>query len=84
MDLIRLMNANRKADGLASGSTLENTKRIAKAEKAVAVDVNNKPKTLYSRRQEIIKDKPKVKAVREYFKAVVDKLGSMSDDDEEI
>ena len=41
-----------------------------------------KPKTLNSRRADIIENMPKVKVVREYFTDLVAKLSEYSDDEE--
>ena len=82
MDLIRLMNQNRKAGGLPSGAGLLDTKRATFAKEPA--DTSNKPKTLFQRREDIIKETPKIKIVREYFKTLVDRLGQMSEDEEDL
>lgn len=41
-----------------------------------------RPKTLNSRRQDIIENMPKIKVVREYFEDLVARLCEYSDDEE--
>jgi hypothetical protein len=71
MDLIKMAQANKaRAMGLTSGSSQPIPPPGAK------------PKTLNSRRADIIENMPKIKVVREYFTDLVARLTDYSDDEE--
>lgn len=71
MDLIKLAQANKAR---AMGQTAGSSKPIPAP--------GTKPKTLNSRRADIIADMPKIKVVREYFEDLVARLTEYSDDEE--
>jgi len=75
MDLIRMMNENR-----AKMNIVRETKKEVFSPPPLAMD--KKPKTLNTRRKDIIEDVPKIKVVREYFEALVARLSEYSDDEE--
>jgi hypothetical protein len=71
MDLIRMAEANKaRAMGNTSGSSVP------------IPAPGNKPKTLNSRRADIIENMPKIKVVREYFTDLVARLTEYSDDED--
>jgi hypothetical protein len=71
MDLIKLAQMNKaRSMGLTSGSSQP------------VPAPGTKPKTLNSRRTDIIQDLPKIKVVREYFEDLVARLCEYSDDEE--
>jgi hypothetical protein len=71
MDLIKMAQANKaRAMGLTAGSSVP------------IPAPGEKPKTLNSRRKDIIDDMPKIKVVREYFTDLVARLCEYSDDEE--
>jgi hypothetical protein len=71
MDLIKMAQMNKaRAMGLTSGSSQP------------IPPPGEKPKTLNSRRADIIENMPKVKVVREYFTDLVNKLCEYSDDED--
>ena len=70
MDLIKMAQMNKaRAMGLTSGSSVP------------IPAPGDKPKTLNSRRTDIIQDMPKIKVVREYFTDLVARLCEYSDDE---
>ena len=75
MELIKMMNENR-----AKMNMVRETKKEVFSPPPLAMD--KKPKTLNARRKDIIEETPKVKAVREYFEALVARLSEYSDDEE--
>jgi len=75
MDLIRMMNENR-----AKMNIVKETRKEVFSPPPLAMD--KKPKTLNSRRKDIINEEPKIKEVREYFKDLVARLSEYSDDEE--
>jgi hypothetical protein len=75
MDLIRMMEANR-----AKMNMIKETKKEVFSPPPLAMD--KKPKTLNSRRKDIIGESPKPKIVREYFTDLVKRLSEYSDDEE--
>lgn len=75
MDLIRMMNENR-----AKMNMVKETRKEVFSPPPLAMD--KKPKTLNSRRKDIITEEPKIKEVREYFKDLVARLSEYSDDEE--
>lgn len=75
MDLIRMMEANR-----ARMNMIKETKKEVFSPPPLAMD--KKPKTLNSRRKDIITESPKPKIVREYFTDLVARLSEYSDDEE--
>jgi len=75
MDLIRMMEANR-----AKMNMIKETKKEVFSPPPLAMD--KKPKTLNSRRKDIITESPKPKIVREYFTDLVKRLSEYSDDEE--
>jgi hypothetical protein len=77
MDLIRMMEANR-----AKMNMIKETKKEVFSPPPLALD--KKPKTLNSRRKDIMTETPKPKIVREYFTDLVKRLSEDSEDDEEI
>ena len=71
MDLIKMAQANKaRAMGNTRGSSVPIPQPGAK------------PRTLNSRRADIIKDLPKIKVVREYFEDLVLRLCEYSDDED--
>lgn len=71
MDLIKMAQANRaRTMGNTSGSSVP------------IPAPGTRPKTLNSRRADIIKDLPKIKVVREYFEDLVLRLCEYSDDED--
>ena len=71
MDLIKMAQMNKaRALGNTSGSSVPIPQPGAK------------PKTLNSRRADIIENLPKVKVVREYFEDLVARLCEYSDDED--
>jgi hypothetical protein len=71
MDLIKMAQANRaRTMGNTSGSSVP------------IPAPGTRPKTLNSRRADIIKDLPKIKVVREYFEDLVARLCEYSDDED--
>jgi hypothetical protein len=75
MDLIRMMEANR-----AKMNMIKETKKEVFSPPPLALD--KKPKTLNSRRKDIMTETPKPKIVREYFTDLVKRLSEYSDDEE--
>jgi hypothetical protein len=75
MDLIRMMEANR-----ARLNLVKETKKEVFSPPPLAMD--KKPKTLNSRRKDIITESSKPKIVREYFTDLVKRLSEYSDDEE--
>jgi len=75
MDLIRMMNENR-----AKLNLVKETRKEVFSPPPLAMD--KKPKTLNARRKDIIDEQPKIKAVREYFEALVARLSEDSEDEE--
>jgi len=75
MDLIRMMEANR-----AKMNMIKETKKEVFSPPPLAMD--KKPKTLNSRRKDIMTESPKPKIVREYFTDLVKRLSEYSDDEE--
>jgi len=75
MDLIRMMEANR-----AKMNMIKETKKEVFSPPPLAMD--KKPKTLNTRRKDIITESPKPKIVREYFTDLVKRLSEYSDDEE--
>jgi hypothetical protein len=75
MDLIRMMEANR-----AKMNMIKETKKEVFSPPPLALD--KKPKTLNSRRKDIMTESPKPKIVREYFTDLVKRLSEYSDDEE--
>lgn len=70
MDLIKMAQANRaRSMGNTSGTTVP------------VPPPGQKPKTLNSRRADIIENVPKIKVVREYFEDLVARLCEYSDDE---
>jgi len=75
MDLIRMMEANR-----AKMNMIKETKKEVFSPPPLALD--KKPKTLNSRRKDIMTETPKPKIVREYFTDLVARLSEDSEDDD--
>jgi len=75
MDLIRMMEANR-----AKMNMIKETKKEVFSPPPLALD--KKPKTLNSRRKDIMTETPKPKIVREYFTDLVKRLSEDSEDEE--
>jgi len=70
-----MMEANR-----AKMNMIKETKKEVFSPPPLAMD--KKPKTLNSRRKDIITESPKPKIVREYFTDLVKRLSEYSDDEE--
>jgi hypothetical protein len=71
MDLIKMAQMNKaRAMGNTAGSTVP------------IPPLGQKPKTLNSRRADIIENMPKIKVVREYFEDLVTRLCEYSDDED--
>jgi hypothetical protein len=71
MDLIKMAQMNKaRSMGLTAGSSQP------------IPAPGEKPKTLNSRRADIIENMPKIKVVREYFEDLVTRLCEYSDDEE--
>ena len=71
------MRANRAKMGM---DVVKETKKEVFSPPPLAMD--KKPKTLNTRRKDIIEETPKVKTVREYFEDLVARLSQDSDDEE--
>jgi len=70
-----MMNENR-----AKLNLVKETRKEVFSPPPLAMD--KKPKTLNARRKDIIDEQPKIKAVREYFEALVARLSEDSEDEE--
>lgn len=83
MDLIKQMVAKRQELGLNSKKP-EAKKDDKKPPPSVDVSLGKvAPKSLRAKRNEIIENKPKIKAVKEYFEDVIDHALAEESSDEE-